>query len=95
MYSKSNSAMPLSYNNTVNYNNNGIQNSSTNGDFTFASSQSNNSFLNDNSNAEADLPDLSHLSEEERKIIEAVVERQRAEEKASPIPNKCNTLPLR
>jgi hypothetical protein len=27
-----------------------------------------------------DLPDLSHLSEEERKIIEAVLERQRVEE---------------
>jgi hypothetical protein len=27
-----------------------------------------------------DLPDLSHLSEEERKIIEAVLERQRIEE---------------
>lgn len=70
----------------------------------FATSQSNGNFLlNDNNSNSAsgvsadaaDLPDLSHLSEEERKIIEAVLERQRAEEKASPIPYKFNTLPLR
>lgn len=71
----------------------------------FAASPSNRNFLlNDNTNSNsasgvsagaADLPDLSHLSEEERQIIEAVLERQRAEEKASPIPYKCNTLPLR
>lgn len=77
------------------YNNDSVQ---MNGDL--AVSQSNGNFLNDTNSASGsadgtDLPDLSHLSEEERKIIEAVLERQRAEEKASPIPYKCNTLPLR
>ncbi|RNA32114.1 hypothetical protein BpHYR1_000123 [Brachionus plicatilis] len=33
-----------------------------------------------NSELVSDLPDLSHLSEQERKIIEAVLERQKAEE---------------
>ena len=34
----------------------------------------------DGDDVQNDLPDLSHLSEEERKIIEAVLERQRIEE---------------
>lgn len=48
-----------------------------------------------NSPDDSELPDLSHLSEAERKIIEAVLERQRADEKISPISEKSNTLPLR
>ena len=46
-------------------------------------------------NVDTDLPDLSHLDPEEQKIIEAVLERQRAEEKSSPVVEKYNTLPLR
>lgn len=33
-----------------------------------------------NSELGSDLPDLSHLSDEERKIIQAVIERQKVEE---------------
>ena len=43
--------------------------------------------------AEQQSPDLSHLSEEERKIIEAVFERQRIEETATVVPSR--TLPSR
>ena len=38
------------------------------------------SFNNNNNILSPDLPDLSYLSEDERKIIEAVLERQKAEE---------------
>ncbi len=52
----------------------------------FASSGSGGAFASarggglESDNVLNDLPDLSHLSEEERKIIEAVLERQRVEE---------------
>jgi len=43
-----------------------------------------------------DEPDMSHLSLEEQQIIKAVLDRQRAEEQASPATHsKYNTLPLR
>ncbi|CAF0795571.1 unnamed protein product [Brachionus calyciflorus] len=49
-----------------------------------------------NSELVSDLPDLSHLSEDERKIIEAVLERQKAEEERDLslvrlLPAKSNT----
>jgi hypothetical protein len=37
-------------------------------------------------NSQQQEPDLSYLSESERKIIEAVLERQRADEKSSTLP---------
>jgi hypothetical protein len=57
MYSKSSSALSLSYN-TNNINNNKV-------------------IKNQDS---IELPDLSHLSEAERHIIQSVLERQRVEE---------------
>ena len=58
MYSKSSSALSLSYNtNNINNNNKVIQNQDS-----------------------IELPDLSHLSEAERHIIQSVLERQRVEE---------------
>ena len=56
---------------------------------------SNNRQLQRTSPDDNELPDLSHLSEAERKIIEAVLERQRADEKISPVSEKSNTLPTR
>lgn len=50
----------------------------------------NNNNNNDHTSTSSDLPDLSHLSEDERKIILAVLERQKAEEANLSINNTNN-----